>query len=65
MPDLSDLVLSLVGFDDRPNGLYNYYFYLLDQHCGRVTHPNDLPISEAMIIYGKLRNECQRGFSKR
>jgi hypothetical protein len=58
MPDLSDLVLSLTGFSDRPNGLYNHYFNLLDQHCGKVTHPNDLPIKEAMSIYGKLRNEC-------
>jgi hypothetical protein len=65
MPDLSDLVLSLAGFNDRPNGLYTYYFNLLDQHCGKVTHPDDLPIEEAMSIYGKLRNECQRGFSRR
>jgi hypothetical protein len=65
MPDLSDLVLSLAGFSDRPNGLYAFYFNLLDLHCGKVTHPNDLPIEEAMRIYGKLRNACQRGFSKR
>lgn len=54
VPDLCDLVLAYVGFDDRPNELYDFYFDLLDRECDKVSHENDTPIREAYTIYNEL-----------
>jgi hypothetical protein len=62
--DLCDLVFAFVGFEDRPNELYDYYFELLDQYCEKVTHQNDIPIKEAFCIYKELITERQRRMSK-
>ena len=57
IPEFCDLVLAYVGFNDRPNELYDYYFELLDRHCDRVNHRNDPPIREAMHIYNQLMQD--------
>ena len=54
VPDLCDLVLAFVGFDDRPNALYDFYFELLDRECDKVSHGNDTPFAEAYQIYIEL-----------
>jgi hypothetical protein len=59
--DLSDLTLALIGFDDWSDELYDDYFDLLDQYCGKVSHKNDLPIEEALCIYNKLKSKLQKG----
>jgi hypothetical protein len=59
--ELCDLVLAYMGFDDRPNELYTFYFELLDRYCEEVSHENDRPIKEALIIYAELRRERERG----
>jgi hypothetical protein len=59
--ELCDLVLAYMGFDDRPNDLYGFYFELLDRYCETVSHENDRPIKEALKIYAELRREWERG----
>jgi hypothetical protein len=54
--DLCDLILAMLGFEDRPNELYDFYFELLDQYCDKVTYENDLPINEAFSIYKILKD---------
>jgi hypothetical protein len=54
VPDLCDLVLAFVRFNDRPNELYDFYFELLDRDCDKVSHENDMPIKEAYRIYNEL-----------
>mgnify|MGYP003577456864 CR=1 FL=1 len=54
VPDLCDLVLAFVGFDERPNELYDFYFELLDRECDKVSHENNAPIREAYKIYYEL-----------
>jgi hypothetical protein len=56
IPDLCDLVLAFIGFNDRPNELYEYYFDLIKQYCEEVTYDNNLPIREALYIYNDLKN---------
>jgi hypothetical protein len=58
--DLCDLVLAMVGFEDRPNELYDFYFKLLDQYCDKVTLENVLPINEALSIYKILKENKQK-----
>lgn len=60
IPELCDLVLAMVGFDARPNELYNFYFDLLDSHCKSVTHENDPPIKQAFRIYKILKKEAAK-----
>jgi hypothetical protein len=60
VPDLCDLVLAFVGFDDRPNELYDFYFELLDRECDKVSHENDIPIREAYNIYNELLVERRK-----
>lgn len=55
VPDLSDLVLALLGFDERSNDLYDYYFELLNRYCEEVTYTNKLAINEAITIYEELK----------
>jgi hypothetical protein len=64
VPDLCDLVLALVGFDDRPNQLYDFYFELLDRYCESVSHENDKPIKEAFEVYNALLTERERRIVK-
>lgn len=59
-PDLCDLILAFLGFDDRPNELYDYYFELLDEYCDKVDHQNNTPIKEAYAIYNRLKQEKNR-----
>lgn len=62
--DLCDLVLAYVGFNDRPNELYDFYFELLDDHCDKVSHKNSQPIKEALKVYEILmarRKEAEGG----
>ncbi len=54
IPELCDLVLAYVGFDDRPNELYDFYFELLDRECDNVSDKNNTPIKEAYKIYNEL-----------
>lgn len=35
--DLSTLILTLAGFDPRPDSLYEWYTDLLDGHCAKVS----------------------------
>jgi hypothetical protein len=58
--ELCDLVLAYVGFEDRPNELYDLYFELLDRYYENVSHENDRPIKEALKIYAELRCEWDR-----
>lgn len=58
--ELCDLVLAYMGFDDRPNDLYTFYFELLDRYCEKVSHENDRPIKEALKIYAELRGEWEK-----
>jgi hypothetical protein len=60
VPDLCDVVLAFVGFDDRPNELYDFYFELLDRECDKVSHENDLPAKEAYKVYTELMVEKER-----
>ena len=39
--DLSILILSLVGFDQRPDSLYDWYIELLDQSC-EISDPSKM-----------------------
>lgn len=39
--DLSILILSLVGFDQRPDSLYEWYIELLDQSC-EISDPSKM-----------------------
>lgn len=64
LPDLCDLVLGYVGFDDRSDELYNFYFNLLDRYCEKVTYENSAPINEAFSIYKELMAERQGHFSR-
>jgi len=59
-PDLCDLVLAYVGFEDRPNDLYDFYFGLLDRHCQKVNHENDKPVKEALRILTALLVEKEK-----
>lgn len=52
--DFCDVVFSFIGFDDRPNELYDFYFQLLERECDNVTYKNDTPIREAYKIYMEL-----------
>jgi hypothetical protein len=58
--ELCELVLAYVGFDDRPNELYDFYFELLDRYCEKVSHENARPIKESLEIYTELRCEWER-----
>jgi hypothetical protein len=58
--DLCDLVLAYVGFDDRPNELYDFYFELLDRYCEKVSPENDKPVREALRIFTALLVEKER-----
>jgi hypothetical protein len=58
--DLCDLVLAYVGFDDRPNDLYDFYFALLDRYCEKVNHENDKPVREALKIFTALLVEKEK-----
>lgn len=58
--DLCDLVLAIVGFEDRPNELYEFYFELLDQYYEKVNYENDFPAKEAFSIYKILKSEKQK-----
>jgi len=58
--DLCDLVLAFIGFDDRPDDLYDFYFELLDRDCEKVSHENDIPAKEAYKIYTELMMEKER-----
>jgi DNA-binding XRE family transcriptional regulator len=58
--ELCDLVLAYMGFDDRPNNLYTFYFELLDRHCEKVSYENDRPIKEALLIYAELKCEWEK-----
>jgi hypothetical protein len=60
VPDLCSLILSIVGFEDRPGELYDLYFELLDQYCDSVNHENDLPAKEALRIYKSLKDEQRK-----
>ena len=60
IPEFCDLIFAIVGFEDRPNELYDFYFDLLDQYCNTVTHENDLPAKEALGIYKLLKAEKQK-----
>ena len=55
VPDLSDLVLAFLGFDERPNKLYERYFELLDKHRDKVTRENRVPVKEAIEIFKELQ----------
>jgi hypothetical protein len=57
IPELCDLILAMIGFDDRPNELYDFYFNLLDSHCKSVTHENDPPVKQAFSIYKILKKK--------
>ena len=57
--DLCDLILAMIGFEDRPNELYDFYFNLLDKYCDKVTFENDVPINEAFSVYKILKIERQ------
>lgn len=56
--DLCDLVLTMIGFNDRPNELYDYYSDLLKKHCDKVSHENNSPIKEAMSVYKSLKRKA-------
>jgi len=58
IPELCDLVLAMVGFNDRPDELYDYYFDLLDKYCDKVSHENELPIKEAVSVYKSLKRKA-------
>lgn len=58
IPELCDLVLAMIGFNDRPNELYEDYFDLLDEHCDKVSHENDLPVKEAVSVYKSLKHKA-------
>jgi DNA-binding XRE family transcriptional regulator len=58
--ELCDLVLAYMGFDDRPNDLYTFYFELLDRYCEKVSYENDRPIKEALLIYAELKCEWEK-----
>jgi hypothetical protein len=58
--DLCDLVLAFVGFDDRPNDLYDFYFGLLDRYCEKANHENDKPVRDALKIFTGLLVENGR-----
>lgn len=60
IPELCDVILAMIGFDDRPNELYTFYFGLLDSYCKNVTHENDPPIKQAFRIYKTLKKELKR-----
>lgn len=60
VPDLCDLVLAFLGFEDRPNELYDFYFELLDRECDKVSHENDTPIRESYKIYNELLTERRK-----
>jgi hypothetical protein len=62
--DLCDLVLAYVGFDDRPNNLYDFYFALLDRHCEKVNLENKNPVREALKIFTALLVEKERQNTK-
>lgn len=62
--ELCDLVLAYVGFNDRPNELYEFYFDLLDDYCDKVSYENSKPINEALKVYEILmvkRKETEDG----
>jgi DNA-binding XRE family transcriptional regulator len=58
--ELCDLILAYVGFDDRPDNLYDFYFELLDRYCEKVSHENGRPVKEALKIYSELMCEKER-----
>lgn len=35
--DLSQLVLTTIGFDERPDDLYDFYFRLMERHSERLS----------------------------
>lgn len=57
VPELCDLVLAFIGFDNRPDELCIYYYELLDKYCDKVTHENQPPIKEAFKIYNQLMQD--------
>jgi hypothetical protein len=64
VPDLCDLVLAYVGFDDRPNDLYDFYFALLDRYSENVNQENEKPVREALKIFTALLVEKERRNTK-
>lgn len=60
LTDLCDLVLAYIGFEDRPDELYDFYFFLLDSYCHHVDHESNRPVKYAYEIFTTLVMEKER-----
>jgi hypothetical protein len=58
--DLCDLVFAYIGFEDRPDHLYEFYFSLLDRYCDKVSQESDRPIKYAHEIFTTLVIEKEK-----
>ncbi len=55
--DLSSLILSLAGFDQRSDSLYEWYTALLDAHCEKVSPADVEGWKEAVFeMYVEIKN---------
>jgi hypothetical protein len=59
-PDLSQLVLTIIGFDERPDDLYDFYFRLVERHIEKIGPDHEKVIQESFEIYLELVMEKRR-----
>ncbi|ABG60176.1 hypothetical protein CHU_2934 [Cytophaga hutchinsonii ATCC 33406] len=56
--DLSTLILSLAGFEYRPDSLYDGYTELLDKHCEKVSPMDEEEWKDALLdMYMQIKIE--------
>lgn len=59
-PDLSILILGQIGFKERPDELYNFYYDLLGEYSERVEPDNDVIMELALQIHAALVAEKKK-----
>ena len=56
LSDMSALVLSAAGFDERSDDLFNFYFKILDKYSRKMNGDNEVTMKMVMKVYVKLLN---------
>lgn len=57
--NISEIILSLIGFDEKPDSLYQWYFEMIENAIKETTYYNldEMMKKWSEVIYDALTNE--------
>ncbi|HTJ48813.1 MAG TPA: hypothetical protein VL443_05100 [Cyclobacteriaceae bacterium] len=62
--DFSTMILATLGFEERTDELYEFYFRLLDDYCKKIEADNKKIVKAAFNLYVDLTIEKRKRLTK-